>query len=285
MLGRMFGRELKVIYTAHGFHFYQGAPVINWLFYPAEALMARYTDALITINREDFRRAKNFHLRPGGRVYRIPGVGICKERLKVDEGAGERWRRQHGIPQKAFHLLAMGELNRNKNHAVILRARKRLSSREIFCSIAGEGGLRAELEREIAAFGLEDRVRLVGYQEDAASFLASGTPSSSPPEERDLGWQPWRLWRSDFRSSPQTIGAPGSICVRGSTDTSAGGRMKRVLQLPSTDCIGSAPSGNHGTAARRTAEKFSRERTTEIMARIYRNTLPPVRSAERGEKS
>lgn len=286
MLGRMFGRELKVIYTAHGFHFYQGAPVINWLFYPAEALMARYTDALITINREDFRRAKNFHLRPGGRVYRIPGVGICKERLQADEGAGKRWRQQHGIPQNAFHLLTMGELNRNKNHAVILRAMKRLSSREIFCSIAGEGGSRAELEREIAAFGLEDRVRLVGYQEDAASFLASGDAFLFPSRREGLGMAALEAMTvglpviaADNRGTREYMrqGVNGYIC--GWKDEKgfavAINRLYRDPLLRET----------MGQAARRTAEKFSRERTTEIMARIYRNTLPPVRSAERGEKS
>ena len=49
----------KVIYTAHGFHFYQGAPVMNWLvYYPVEKMLSRWTDVLITINHEDYKLAK-----------------------------------------------------------------------------------------------------------------------------------------------------------------------------------------------------------------------------------
>lgn len=274
MLGKSFGRKLKVIYTAHGFHFYQGAPIVNWLFYPAEVLMARYTDALITINQEDFRRAKKFHLRPGGRVYRIPGVGICKERLKADEGAGERWRQQHGIPQKAFHLLAMGELNRNKNHAVILQAMKRLSSREIFCSIAGEGKLGAELERKIAAFGLEDRVRLVGYQEDAASFLASGDAFLFPSRREGLGMAALEAMAvglpviaADNRGTREYMcqGVNGYVCRWNHAEEFAA----------SIRCLQQAPEICRimGTAAKKTAEYFAVERTVQIMEKVYRHVL------------
>ena len=61
----------KVIYTAHGFHFYKGAPVINWLaYYPIEKALARKTDVLITINKEDYERAKS--KLKAGRVEYVP---------------------------------------------------------------------------------------------------------------------------------------------------------------------------------------------------------------------
>ena len=50
-----------VIYTAHGFHFYKGAPIINWLiYYPIEKILSKITDIIITINCEDYIRAKKF---------------------------------------------------------------------------------------------------------------------------------------------------------------------------------------------------------------------------------
>lgn len=68
VLGRLAGikyrktNNLKVIYTAHGFHFYVGASIFNWiLYYPIEKIMANVTDILITINNEDFRNARNFN--------------------------------------------------------------------------------------------------------------------------------------------------------------------------------------------------------------------------------
>ena len=75
-------RGTKVIYTAHGFHFFKGAPLINWLLYfPVEWFLARYTDALITINKEDYARAQKFAAK---KVYYVPGVGIDTKKFAVD---------------------------------------------------------------------------------------------------------------------------------------------------------------------------------------------------------
>ena len=135
--------------------------------------------------------------------------------------------------------------------------------------------MRAELEREIAAFGLEDRVRLVGYQEDAASFLASGDAFLFPSRREGLGMAALEAMTvglpviaADNRGTREYMrqGVNGYIC--GWKDEKgfavAINRLYRDPLLRET----------MGQAARRTAEKFSRERTTEIMARIYRNTLP-----------
>jgi glycosyltransferase EpsD len=47
-------RGTKVIYTAHGFHFFEGSPVKNWiLYYPLEKWLSRFTDVLITLNSEE----------------------------------------------------------------------------------------------------------------------------------------------------------------------------------------------------------------------------------------
>ena len=109
VLGRMAGKRcekhgvpLKIIYTAHGFHFYQGAPRIAAAIYRmVEAYFARYTDILITINREDYENAKKFRLRPGGRVYQIPGVGLDMERyLPATEKQYKKCREKWGISEK-----------------------------------------------------------------------------------------------------------------------------------------------------------------------------------------
>ena len=80
VLGRLCGKKAKVkkiIYSAHGFHFYNGAPLINnTLFKWVERWLAHYTDAIITINKEDFEAAQKFRLRNGGKVYYVPGVGV-----------------------------------------------------------------------------------------------------------------------------------------------------------------------------------------------------------------
>ena len=77
MLGRLAGRfcslekKPKVIYTAHGFHFFKGAPLLNnTIFYTVEKLLAFFTDTLVVINEEDYRSARKLHLKRGGRVYK-----------------------------------------------------------------------------------------------------------------------------------------------------------------------------------------------------------------------
>lgn len=65
----------KLIYTAHGFHFFKGAPLKNWLiYYPIEKFAAKWTDHLITINKEDYINARK--LLPIEKVSLVHGVGV-----------------------------------------------------------------------------------------------------------------------------------------------------------------------------------------------------------------
>lgn len=112
---------LRVMYTAHGFHFYKGAPLLNWLlYYPAEKLCARFTDVLITINREDYELAKR--KMKAKQVEYVPGVGIDVERFKNTVINKAEKRKELSIPEDAFLLVSVGELNKNKNHEVVIRA-------------------------------------------------------------------------------------------------------------------------------------------------------------------
>ena len=104
----------KVFYTAHGFHFYRGAPAINWLlYYPVEKWLSLYTDVLITINNEDYERAKTFN---AGKVCYVPGVGIDLNKFNVGHIDKAKKRREIGINTDDFVLLSVGELSKNKNH-------------------------------------------------------------------------------------------------------------------------------------------------------------------------
>lgn len=157
--------KTKVIYTAHGFHFYDGAPFKNWLiFYPIEKWYSRYTDVLVTINKEDFKRAsENFHAKKT--VY-IPGVGIDTEKFAPRRTGREKLRSELGIKDSQFMLLSVGELNENKNHGTVIRAIRDLQN--ITYVIVGKGELESRL-KQVAIDNNVD-VRLVGFREDVASF-------------------------------------------------------------------------------------------------------------------
>lgn len=161
----------KVIYTAHGFHFCKGAPLLNWLVYfPVEWLLAPLTDVLITINREDFDRAERL-LHAKKTVY-IPGVGIDTARFRDNEEKGAALRRELGIPENAGVLLSVGDLNKNKNHRAVLEALAGMENRNLHYVVCGRGPLKEELEAFAREKGLGDRVRFMGYRNDVPAFYA-----------------------------------------------------------------------------------------------------------------
>lgn len=159
----------KVIYTAHGFHFYNGAPKKNWLiYYPFEKMMEKHTDALVTINKDDLELAKK-RFKKIPHVYLMHGVGIDFDRIKCDLEK-ESVRAELGLANDDFVLLSVGELNKNKNNIAILRAIAKLNDKKIKYLIAGNGPLREYLESEIEALGLADQVKFLGYTRNIGQY-------------------------------------------------------------------------------------------------------------------
>ncbi len=155
----------QVIYTAHGFHFYKGAPILNWLvYYPIEKWLARYTDTLITINKEDYERAKSKF--KAKRVEYIPGVGIDLEKFNTVEIDRVLKRSQLGLSEDAFVVLSVGELNKNKNHEVIIRAIAKIDNSDIHYIICGQGQLDGHLKSLSKELGIENQVHLLGFRKD-----------------------------------------------------------------------------------------------------------------------
>ncbi len=155
----------RVIYTAHGFHFFKGAPLKNWLMYfPIEWICSFLTDDLITINREDFAFAKK-HLH-AKRTHYIPGVGVNIDKFKNIEVDREKKREELGIPKDSIAVLSVGELNDNKNHETVLRAIASLDRKDIVYVICGKGGKKEYLENLAKELGMEGRLVLAGFRTD-----------------------------------------------------------------------------------------------------------------------
>ena len=162
-------KKIKVFYTAHGFHFYTGAPIANWLiYYPIEKWLSRYTDVLITINKEDYQRAKK--LFKAGRVEYIPGVGLDTRKfanVTIDRFAK---RKELGLSEDAFVLLSVGELNKNKNHEIVIKALARLNNSKIYYVICGAGPLHNHLNELSNKLGVGNQVKLLGFRSDIAEI-------------------------------------------------------------------------------------------------------------------
>jgi glycosyltransferase involved in cell wall biosynthesis len=177
--------NVKVIYTAHGFHFFNGAPLKNWLiYYPVERWLARYTDILITINKEDYSRAQTLKAK---KVAYIPGVGLDTKkfgRVVVDKSAK---RRELGVPDDAFVLLSVGELNKNKNHETIIKAVAKLNNPKVYYIICGSGSRKHYLNELAKNLGLEKQVKLLGFRNDIAEICKSADIFAFPSHREGLG--------------------------------------------------------------------------------------------------
>lgn len=163
-------RSTKVYYTAHGFHFYRGSSITKWLsYYPIEKFLSRYTDKLITINKEDYKISKTFYAKEN--VY-IPGVGINLEKFnEIDEINIDYLFDELKVSKKDIVLFSIGELNKNKNHEVVLKAISKLNNEDIIYIIAGEGPLKKSLETLALNLKIEKQVHFLGYRTDIKNLL------------------------------------------------------------------------------------------------------------------
>ncbi|MCM1086856.1 MAG: glycosyltransferase family 4 protein [Muribaculaceae bacterium] len=181
-------RHPYVIYTAHGFHFYRGAPKKNWLlYYPVEWLLAHGTDILVTINGEDYERARRLPFRKNGAVFQIHSVGVDKHRFFPKKEISEKKRRELQVPTKAFHIVTAAELNENKNQKVIIDAIRMLPQQDIYYSICGKGEKEAFLRKLIKEKGLENRVKLLGFRTDMEEILQTADCFAFPSYREGLG--------------------------------------------------------------------------------------------------
>ena len=159
----------KVIYMAHGFHFYKGSSKKAWLvFYPIEKYMAKKCDLLITINKEDYALAKEkFSKRT--KVAHIHGVGVDETRYHPATPQEQlAMRKAEGLFKDDFVILCTGELNENKNQKTLISAAALLKDKipNLKVLLAGNGPKEQELRAQIQTEGLEDIVKLLGYRTD-----------------------------------------------------------------------------------------------------------------------
>lgn len=161
LLARIISMVLSIpnIYTVHGYHFYYGSSILNWiLFYPAEKLLSQFTNAIITINYEDLKFT-NKHFRV--KSYYLPGVGINTNSLHT---------KVLNQSNKIIKILSVGEINKNKNHEFVIKRLDRLPDLLRY-SIAGSGPREAHLRKKIQDMNLQNRVKLHGYVDKVEDLL------------------------------------------------------------------------------------------------------------------
>lgn len=175
MIGRLVGKRYhvnKVIYTAHGFHFYKGAPLINrTIFKWAEQIMAHWTDAIITMNEEDYQSALKFRLRKGGKVYKVHGVGITLDEFSNIYVDKRTKRSELGLKDTDIVCISAGDLVARKNYPVAIKALAKVKNKKLHYLICGVGSERDKLEKIAVENGVSENVHFLGFRSDVKELM------------------------------------------------------------------------------------------------------------------
>ena len=190
MMTRLAARKARkrgstVMYTCHGFHFHNSSPKKNWImYYPVEKILSAYCDYLVTINKEDYNRAKTFHC-PNVRYIPSVGVDINQIRdLKIDK---DTKKKEIGVPSDKTLIISAGELIERKNHEVIIKALAKLNNPNVYYAIAGKGPLRDYLSNLAKELGIGEQVILLGFRTDIFELYHAADISAFPSKIEGLG--------------------------------------------------------------------------------------------------
>ena len=179
-IAAMYGRllklkfsNLKTIYTAHGFHFYKGAPKINWIiYYSIEKIMSKLTDAIITMNEEDYNQALKFNIK---NTYKVNGVGIDLSYYNPKLHNKNEVRQELGLKKDDFVIVMIAEANKNKNHIQMIKAIEILKKKGIEVKVicAGRGPLLENIKEEIKKRELDENIFMLGVRKDIPKLITA----------------------------------------------------------------------------------------------------------------
>ena len=180
---------IKVIYTSHGFHFFKGAPMKYWLlFYPIEKWLSRFTDAIVTINSEDYEilKSKGFKNKNS---YLIHGIGIDPSRLAVDDANANDLRNKYGYKPEDFVLLYLAEFIPRKNHQFLIDVLPDIVKEipNIKLIFAGRGEDKEKLVISVEKQGMGDYVNFIGFREDVGNLISISDLGISSSNQEGLG--------------------------------------------------------------------------------------------------
>ena len=265
--------KIKVAYTSHGFHFFKGAPLKNWMiFYTAEKFAARYTDLIVTINQEDYKRAKNSF--KAKKIEYIPGIGFDIEKYRNVTVDKEEKRKSLGVSKDDFVVVSVGELNNNKNHKRVIEAIAKLHDDSIKYLICGQGPLKDELEKLIDKLNQRGNIILEGQRKDLPEIYNISDICVFPSKREGLGLAALEAMASGLPIVTSNIhgirdysieGVTGFLCDSKDSDCFA----KSIKKLKDNPVLRAEMAENN----RNSVDRFELKNAVDNMARIQNRLI------------
>lgn len=263
----------KVMYTAHGFQFFKGGKLLDWmLYYPIERALSYLTDEIVVINKEDFILAENkLHAK---KIDFIPGVGIDFDEYNFHNINIEAKKKELGIPLDSFVVLSVGELSKRKNHEVIIKALSKIDKSDIYYIIAGQGTQYNHLKELSKKLGIEKQVKLLGHRNDIKELNEISNIAAFPSKREGLGIAALESLAAGLpliSSNVQGIkdysidGITGFTCAPGDIK----GFKKSILKLYYDKSLAEYFSEN----GKEISAEFSADKVNELMRKIYESIL------------
>ena len=266
----------RVLYTAHGFHFYPGASLLRWLVYfPLEYLLSFRSDGIVCINKTDFYYSKRYF--GADATHLIPGVGVSPERFhRVDDTQRNELRSRLGLSESDFVLVYVAEFIPRKNHGFLLHALAELKKAipSVKLVLVGTGG-DFDKTRDLASrLRLDEQVMFLGFRRDVPEILPAADVGVSTSRHEGLGLGVAEqmmcgvpVVASLDKGHAELIDheANGYLYRQGDRDDFC----RRIVALEHQPAL----RQELGERARRSMEKFHLEKSLEAMSRIYQHYL------------
>lgn len=269
-------RGTKIIYTAHGFHFFKGAPLLNWvLYFPIEKLLARVTDTLVTINEEDFKFAKKHLL--AKQIYHIDGVGVNLNIFHpVDIDTKNTLRKKYNLTSKDFVVLYTAQFIDRKNHIFLINNLHKIIEKipQIKILFAGSGETLNYCKSLVSQQNLEDYINFLGARKDIPELCAISDIHLSPSKQEGLAIGNIEAMASGCALILSNIRGHKEVCKNGVNgylfDLSDPKQMVDAMETlyKNNDLLCSISTTNIENATR-----FSIEKAIDAMAKIYNKTF------------